>query len=117
MIDDTLITDKFDYWMELAKNNPDAFEKERTQAIDEIIDSAPEHMQQRLRGLQWRIDNEIKLTNSPMEACVRVNRLMMEMVFKKNGFLDALSGNHEQLENRFNQSQVVDFQQYQSCSR
>ena len=117
MIDDTLITDNFDYWMELAKRDPDEFEVQRKQAVQDIIDSAPEHLKRRLMGLQWQIESEIKLTNSPMGACVRVNRMMMEKVFEKNGFLDVLTGNHDANKTAFNKSSVINMLSFQNSNR
>ena len=59
-------------WMALARSDPEQFEKRRTQAIDEVINSAPAHIQRRLRGLQWRIDLERSRAGTPLGACVRL---------------------------------------------
>ena len=85
MKNNTPITDNFDYWMELSKRDPDEFEVQRKKAIQKIIDNAPEYYKKRVIGLQWRIDSEIRLSKSPMEACFRVNQMMMKMVFERNG--------------------------------
>ena len=48
----------FDHWAWLAKSDSVLFEKERVRIIEEVIQSASEHQQERLHHLQWRIDME-----------------------------------------------------------
>ena len=42
----------FDYWMNLAKTDPARFEKERTEAVHAVIESAPEHLKHQLKQVQ-----------------------------------------------------------------
>lgn len=61
--------DDFDFetWERLAKQDPALFERKRAEAIERIINSAPASKQQRLRGLQWQVDQtraRAKPTNS-----------------------------------------------------
>ncbi|MDA8382705.1 MAG: DUF3135 domain-containing protein [Betaproteobacteria bacterium] len=79
-------------WMALARSDPEQFEKRRAQAIDEVINSAPAHIQRRLRGLQWRIDLERSRAGTPLGACVRLYSMMWDFVCAENGFLAALKG-------------------------
>ncbi len=81
----------FDYWMKLAEKDPAAFEQQRRALIQTTIQEAPETMQKRLNGLQWRIDSEIKLAKNPMDACLRVYQKMMDSVYEPGGLLDALT--------------------------
>ncbi len=81
----------FDYWMELAKKDPAAFEQQRQNLIQTTIQEAPEKMQQRLNGLQWQIDSEIKLAKNPMDGCLKIYQKMMDSVYKSGGLLDALT--------------------------
>jgi hypothetical protein len=117
MKNEKLISDDFDYWMQLAKQDADEFELQRKQAIQKIIDSAPEHLKKRLEGLQWRVDSEIKLSKTPMEACVRVNQMMMKIVFEKNGFLDVLTGKHEINRNEFYKTPVTNLHTLEKLKR
>ncbi len=78
----------FDTWSEMARNDPDAFEKMRLQAIEAAIDSAPEANRERLRRLQWRIDQERRLAGTPMAACLRISRMMWRAVLGPNGLND-----------------------------
>lgn len=78
----------FDLWSEVARTDPEAFEKMRQQAIEAAIDSAPEANRERLRRLQWRIDQERRLARTPMAACMRISRMMWRAVLGPNGLND-----------------------------
>ena len=78
----------FDTWSEMARTDPDAFEKMRLKAIDAAIESAPEANRERLRRLQWRIDQERRLAGTPMAACLRISRMMWRAVLGPNGLND-----------------------------
>lgn len=69
---------EFDEWARLAKEDPDAFERRRKAAIEAVIASAPMAEQQRLRGLQFRIDMERSRASTPLSACIRINRMMWD---------------------------------------
>ena len=78
----------FDTWSEMARTDPDAFEKMRLKAIEAAIESAPEANRERLRRLQWRIDQERRLAGTPMAACLRISRMMWRAVLGPNGLND-----------------------------
>ncbi len=66
------------YWLELAKDDPEAFERARLEAIETFIASAPPEVQDRLRGLQCRIDLERRKAKTPLGAAVRLQSLMWD---------------------------------------
>ncbi len=80
----------FDHWANTARTNPHLFEEMRRQAIEEVIAQAPKEQQQRLRCLQWRIDQERRQAKSPLGACIRISRMMWESVSGSNGLLEQL---------------------------
>lgn len=80
----------FDEWAALARSNPDAFEARRALIIEEFIGSVPAERRERLRRLQWRIDQLRRTSKTPLAACVRINRLMWESVCGHGGLLEAL---------------------------
>jgi hypothetical protein len=80
----------FDAWAKLASNDPQAFELQRTQAVDQLIRQAPPHKQQRLRCLQWKLDQIRRIAPSPLAATIRMNRLLWESVTGTDGLLDRL---------------------------
>ncbi|HHO59480.1 MAG TPA: DUF3135 domain-containing protein [Thiotrichales bacterium] len=91
---DSLNTD-FDQWFDtmkdMAKDDPEGFERIRQQMIDELIDDAPEANRRRLIGLQWRVDQERLLARTPMGACIRISNMMWESVTGEGGLLEQLN--------------------------
>lgn len=81
----------FDTWSDLARNDPQTFESMRLAAIEAAIASAPEANRERLRRLQWRIDQERRLAGTPMAACLRISRMMWRAVLGPNGLNDRFS--------------------------
>ena len=80
----------FDAWVELARQDPQAFEEKRKRLIDKAILNAPEQKQQRLRCLQWKLDKIRETSRTPMMACLQINRLLMENVTGEHGLLNSL---------------------------
>ena len=69
----------FEYWVTLAATDPQKFEQLRQDKISAIIENAPSQRQQRLRGLQWRIDIiRDQHKDSAIEACLAISELMWE---------------------------------------
>ncbi len=81
----------FEEWKKLFETDPKAFEEKRRKAIERCIASAgsPEK-QKRLGQLQWQIDGEIRKCKNPLEACVKLNSILIDQVYREGGFLDAL---------------------------
>lgn len=86
----------FDAWALLARNDPQAFEARRTNEIENAIQQAPAQRRQRLRGLQWKLDQVRSLAPSPLAAAVRMHDLMWESVTGADGLLARLQLGHEQ---------------------
>lgn len=82
----------FDELLALAENAPDELEEFRLREITKIIESAPEHLRQRLRGLQFQVNCQMQLHQSPMGKCMAISRMMHESLAKLN---DALHGQHK----------------------
>jgi len=87
--------ENFEQWFEelsrLAQEDPEAFEARRRALIEETISQAPEERQDRLRRFQWRIDMERKRAKTPLGACIKLNDMLMEMVYGEGGFLEAVN--------------------------
>lgn len=92
MINDTQETFNFDAWCALAKSDPEAFEIQRRAVLEQLINAAPDHIQQRLHSLQWRVDMERARAKNANSACVNIYRMMWNRVYGENGLLDALDG-------------------------
>jgi hypothetical protein len=80
----------FDTMTAIAKDDPVEFERLRQMAIDEFIESAPPERRERLRGLQWRIDQE-RRNRTPLSACLRISKMMWDHLLGPNGLLGLLS--------------------------
>ena len=80
----------FDQWADMAKRNPAQFESMRQQVIDDLIDQAPEHLRQRMEGLQWQIDQIRNRATNPMAACLRISQKMWDNILGERGLLTAL---------------------------
>lgn len=91
-VDGTQETFNFDQWSALAKRNPEEFEAKRQALIEQFISETPQHLQQRLRSLQWRVDMERARAKNANSACVNIYRMMWNRVYGENGLLDALDG-------------------------
>jgi len=80
----------FDAWVELARQDPQAFEEKRKRIIEDAIRGAPPHKQQRLRCLQWKLDKIRETSRTPMIACLHINRLLWENVTGEHGLLNRM---------------------------
>ncbi len=90
--------DDFDDWASLADADPDAFERLRRELIEDFIDSAPPDRRERLRCLQWRIEQERARSRTPLGACIRITRMMWERVTSSGGLVEQLQNLSSSLE-------------------
>jgi hypothetical protein len=80
----------FDQWAELAKTDPEAFEARRSEVIEDMISRLPEHKQQRMRCLQWKIDLVRSQASNPMAACIKLSEMMWDSLVGPGGLREAL---------------------------
>ncbi len=81
----------FDELAALAARDPEAFERRRRAMIEAALAEVPEaERRERLRRLQWRIDQVRRTSGTPMAACLRISRMMWESLAGEGGLLDAL---------------------------
>ncbi len=66
----------FDTLLRMAQENPYQLEQLRNQLANTTINSAPEPLRQRLRGLQFQIDSKCKLAKTPLSACITISNMM-----------------------------------------
>jgi len=82
----------FDQWARLAEHDPASFESARRDAIEALIESFPAENRERMRRLQWRIDQERRLARSPMGSCIRLSRMMWRQLLGEGGLRERLLG-------------------------
>lgn len=80
----------FNQWAELAKTDPVAFEARRAATIDEMIQRMPAHKQQRMRCLQWKIDQVRGQASNPMAACIKLSEMMWDSLVGPGGLREVL---------------------------
>ncbi|MGI1678649.1 MAG: DUF3135 domain-containing protein [Cellvibrionaceae bacterium] len=66
----------FDTLKNLAEKDPEALEALRQKHVSSLIESAPAHHQQRLKGLQFQIDAQRKIHTNPLSACIKISQMM-----------------------------------------
>ncbi len=81
----------FDHWRQLAEQDPAAFEALRRRILDEAISAAPGRRQERLRRLQWRIDQTRRTAANPLAACLRISAMMWESVSGPQGLVRTMN--------------------------
>jgi hypothetical protein len=81
----------FEDWQRLHETDPDAFELRRKEALEAVILSAPEDMQQRLRGVQFRVDMERSRAGSDLAACLKAHSMMWDSLVRLRDALSELS--------------------------
>lgn len=80
----------FDQWAELAKTDPVAFEARRGEIIEDMIQRLPPHRQQRMRCLQWKIDQIRNQASNPMSACIKLSEMMWDSLVGPGGLREVL---------------------------
>jgi hypothetical protein len=80
----------FDTAMELARSDPEAFERYRRAVIEALIARAPERNRQHLRRLQWRIDQERQRASNPTAAFLKLYRMMWDSFAGEYGLIDTI---------------------------
>lgn len=76
----------FDSMTAIAKDDPVEFERLRRSCIDEFIENTPPERRERLRRLQWRIDQE-RRNCSPLSACLKISKMMWDRLLGEGGLL------------------------------
>jgi len=85
----------FDEAVALARQDPEAYEQYRLDAVEALITSSSRKNQQHLRRLQWRIDQERKRAPNAAAACVKIYQMMWDSFTGENGFVDIIcNGNY-----------------------
>ncbi len=98
----------FESWSALASNDPESFEARRARAIEDAIRRAAPRTQQRLRRLQWKLDQVRRASATPMAACIRMNQMMWDRVTGPGGLLETLVEGRAPVAPRSN-AQILEF--------
>jgi len=99
----------FDSWAALARENPQAFEKSRKEIIEQAISQASPRRQQRLRCLQWQLDQIRNTSRTPLAACLCMQRMLWEKLAGDAGLLACLQGTPRPLDARRRTAKILPF--------
>lgn len=80
----------FDHWVQLAQEDPDQFEIQRQQKIEQMIESVPEEIRHRIKGLQWQIDQARTSAKNPMASCLKISSMMWDTVLGDDGLVQTI---------------------------
>ena len=81
----------FEQWSQMACQDPAGFEAMRREMIEAMIGASSERCQQRLRGLQWRVDQIRDHCPNPMAACIELSNMMWEAFAGEEGLTETLN--------------------------
>jgi hypothetical protein len=85
----------FDVLATMAQTDPAGLEALRQRLCEELIASAPPHMQRRLRGLQFQIDAQRRLAKTPLQACLKISEMMHDSFAELRAALNQLAGEEQ----------------------
>jgi len=85
----------FEKLSKLFQDDPEEFEKYRQMVIEEFINNLPEDRQQRARGLQFRIDNEMRKIKNPLARAAKMNSMMVDSLMELQGVFKVALGQAE----------------------
>ena len=71
-------TPAFDEIKELARHDPEGFERLRQQLIDDFISRRPENNQRRLRARQFVIETRRQIAGNPVKALLVIQAMMYD---------------------------------------
>lgn len=77
-------------WAELAREDPEKFERERAAAIEELIMSQPARCRHRSRQLQWKIDAVRQTSPNALCACIRIYDMLIDAAYGPKGLIEAI---------------------------
>lgn len=78
----------FDELKELAQQDPEGFEKLRSELIEDCINQSSERNQSRLRGLQFVIEARRLVADNPMKALLDIQAMMHDSFLRLQQALD-----------------------------
>lgn len=83
----------FDRVRKMYKEDPQRLEAIQKRMVQELIDSAPEEYQRKLRGMQFRVDVERRLSHNPMQSYLKLSELFWTEGFQN--FQDVMNGDYK----------------------
>ncbi len=76
----------FDEWSRLARQDPEAFDRLRLTAIEDVLSHG--YDRRRMVALQSRIDMERRRARTPLKACLKLSAMMWDEVHELQELLE-----------------------------
>ena len=83
----------FDELIEIAKQTPHKLDELLALQVEELIESAPEHMRARLRGIQFQVNCQREISKNSMDACLKISNMMQTSLQKLTRALNTFHSN------------------------
>ncbi|MCP5326490.1 MAG: DUF3135 domain-containing protein [Oceanospirillaceae bacterium] len=99
----------FEKMREMAQNDPQALERLRQMHINKLIHAAPEHLRQRLQGLQFQIDAQRRLSKTPMASCLQISKMMHDSLHSLGTYIKGSTGQIELPQTEQVEAKVLSF--------
>lgn len=99
----------FEKMREMAQNDPQALERLRQMHINKLIHQAPEHLRQRLQGLQFQIDATRRLSKNPMSSCLQISKMMHDSLQSLGTFIKGNTGEIELPKTDIQEAKILPF--------
>jgi len=90
----------FEYLSKLASEDPEKLEQIRAQQVENLIESAPQQYQRRLRGIQFQVDCARRKHNNPLAACIEISSMMYDSLHRLNKALTTPAGSSSEVEEK-----------------
>jgi len=74
----------FEYWVDLYRDTPEEFEKQRSLIMDTVLEQMPERYRKRSEGLLFKIDAARRNPETPMKNCIEISKMMWESMSELN---------------------------------
>ena len=109
----------FDEWSQIAKTDPEKFEKMRRQLIESVFEQAPEHLRPQLERQQWQIDQVRNQSVTPLAACKKIFKKMWNSVHGDRGLLTALQSPQKlkQFTDGERNTEIINLQDFRSTKK
>jgi hypothetical protein len=82
----------FALWAELARRDPEAFEASRREILEDLVACASPDRQDRLRAMQWQLDQLRRRAGNPRQACDLLAARLWQRAMGREGLMARLTG-------------------------
>ena len=97
----------FDTMMAMHRDNPEELERLRAELTGEVLKQAPDEIKRRLKGLQFRINMELRKAKTPQARCIKMSSMMHDAFSELNHRLNHFGDDQDEEPTR--PAQIIKF--------